>query len=119
MTLTALRKENSTQSTYVYQQFSRILRQFILSTTANRVADDGGPSECNNQYHSDDTPVVALSTEWYNKRKRCLNNIVISVNKRSVRAKVVDECDSAMRCDGDHDYQPSRNNNIVNASKAV
>ena len=24
--------------------------------------DGGGPSECDNQYHSDDTPVVALST---------------------------------------------------------
>ncbi|MCD9561398.1 hypothetical protein HAX54_020501 [Datura stramonium] len=26
--------------------------------------DGGGPSECDNQYHSDDTPVVALSTGW-------------------------------------------------------
>lgn len=25
--------------------------------------DGGGPSECDNQYHSDDTPVVALSTD--------------------------------------------------------
>ncbi|XP_057496570.1 putative ripening-related protein 1 [Actinidia eriantha] len=81
--------------------------------------DGGGPSECDNQYHSDDTPVVALSTGWYNKGRRCLNDIIISANGRSVRAKVVDECDSTMGCDRDHDYQPPCNNNIVDASKAV
>ncbi|KAK4738762.1 hypothetical protein R3W88_002459 [Solanum pinnatisectum] len=56
--------------------------------------DGGGPSECDNQYHSDDTPVVAISTG-------CANG-------RSVKAKVVDECDS-----------PPCPNNIVDASKAV
>ncbi|GFY90282.1 hypothetical protein Acr_07g0004790 [Actinidia rufa] len=81
--------------------------------------DGGGPSECDNQYHSDDTPVVALSTGWYSKGRRCLNDIIISANGRSVRAKVVDECDSTMGCDGVHDYQPPCNNNIVDASKAV
>ncbi|RVW30631.1 putative ripening-related protein 2 [Vitis vinifera] len=58
--------------------------------------DGGAPSECDNQYHSDDTPVVALSTGWYNKGSRCLNNITISANGRSVVAMVVDECDSTM-----------------------
>ncbi|MCD7453345.1 hypothetical protein HAX54_020643 [Datura stramonium] len=56
--------------------------------------DGGGPSECDNQYHSDDTPVVALSTGWYSGGDRCLNYITISANGRSVKAKVVDECDS-------------------------
>ncbi|GFY92546.1 hypothetical protein Acr_08g0009420 [Actinidia rufa] len=66
------------------------------------------------------TPVVALSTGWYSKGRRCLNDIIIiSANGRSVRAKVVDECDSTMGCDGVHDYQPPCNNNIVDASKAV
>ncbi|KAF9661753.1 hypothetical protein SADUNF_Sadunf19G0101300 [Salix dunnii] len=32
---------------------------------------------------------------------------------------VVDECDSTMGCDADHDYQPPCPNNIVDASKAV
>ncbi|KAA8520618.1 hypothetical protein F0562_014874 [Nyssa sinensis] len=32
--------------------------------------DGGGPSECDNKYHSDDTPVVSLSTGWFNKKKR-------------------------------------------------
>ncbi|XP_059651429.1 uncharacterized protein LOC132299025 [Cornus florida] len=81
--------------------------------------DGGGPSECDNTYHSDNTPVVALSTGWYKGGGRCLNNITISANGRSVSAMVVDECDSTMGCDGDHDYQPPCNNNIVDASKAV
>ncbi|GMI69635.1 hypothetical protein HRI_000632800 [Hibiscus trionum] len=81
--------------------------------------DGGGPSECDNQYHSDDDPVVALSTGWFNDRKRCLKYINIYGNGRSVRAKVVDECDSTMGCDSDHDYQPPCPNNIVDASKAV
>uniref|UniRef100_K4ATN5 Uncharacterized protein n=1 Tax=Solanum lycopersicum TaxID=4081 RepID=K4ATN5_SOLLC len=79
----------------------------------------GGPSECDNQYHSDDTPVVALSIGWYNGGDRCLNYITISANGRSVKAKVVDECDSTMGCDDEHDYQPPCPNNIVDASKAV
>ena len=81
--------------------------------------DGGGPSECDNQYHSDDTPVVALSTGWYSGGSRCLNNVTISGNGRSVTAMVVDECDSTMGCDADHDYQPPCPNNIVDASKAV
>ncbi|CBI36323.3 unnamed protein product, partial [Vitis vinifera] len=81
--------------------------------------DGGAPSECDNQYHSDDTPVVALSTGWYNKGSRCLNNITITANGRSVVAMVVDECDSTMGCDSDHDYQPPCANNIVDASRAV
>ncbi|TMW91202.1 hypothetical protein EJD97_014643 [Solanum chilense] len=81
--------------------------------------DGGGPSECDNQYHSDDTPVVALSTGWYSGGDRCLNYITISANGRSVKAKVVDECDSTVGCDDEHDYQPPCPNNIVDASKAV
>ncbi|KAK4411380.1 Kiwellin-1 [Sesamum angolense] len=50
---------------------------------------------------------------------RCLNNITVSANGRSVTAMVVDECDSTMGCDEDHDYQPPCPNNIVDASKAV
>ena len=40
-------------------------------------------------------------------------------NGRSVVAMVVDECDSTMGCDSDHDYQPPCRNNIVDASRAV
>ncbi|KAL7233331.1 hypothetical protein ACSBR1_017041 [Camellia fascicularis] len=81
--------------------------------------DGGGPSECDGKYHSDDLPVVALSTGWYKGGSRCHNNITISANGRSVVAMVVDECDSTMGCDQDHDYQPPCPNNIVDASKAV
>ncbi|KAJ0052344.1 hypothetical protein Pint_00411 [Pistacia integerrima] len=81
--------------------------------------DGGAPSECDNKYHSDDTPVVALSTGWFNRKSRCLNNITITANGRSVVAMVVDECDSTMGCDSDHDYQPPCDDNIVDASRAV
>ncbi|PRQ58006.1 putative rlpA-like protein, double-psi beta-barrel [Rosa chinensis] len=54
--------------------------------------DGGGASECDGRYHSDSTPVVALSTGWFNNSKRCLYYITIHANGRSVKAKVVDEC---------------------------
>ena len=83
--------------------------------------DGGGASECDNQYHSDDTPVVAVSTGWFkfNNMQRCLKDINIYGNGRSVRAKVVDECDSTIGCDDEHAYQPPCPYNIVDASKAV
>ncbi|XVF80047.1 hypothetical protein PTKIN_Ptkin15bG0039400 [Pterospermum kingtungense] len=56
---------------------------------------------------------------WFNKKKRCFNYINIYGNGKSVKAKVVDECDSTMGCDYDHDYQPPCDNNIVDASSAV
>ncbi|KDP37389.1 hypothetical protein JCGZ_08400 [Jatropha curcas] len=71
--------------------------------------DGGGPSECDGKYHDNDTPIVALSTGWYNKGKRCHHHIKIHANGRTVKAKVVDECDSNRGC----------LNNIVDASKAV
>ncbi|XP_058086435.1 kiwellin-1-like [Magnolia sinica] len=83
--------------------------------------DGGAPSECDNKYHDEDTPVVALSTGWFkaNNQWRCLNKIIIHGNGHSVEAMVVDECDSTMGCDTNHDYQPPCPNNIVDASKAV
>lgn len=81
--------------------------------------DGGGPSECDGKFHSDKTPVVALSTGWYSNGKRCKHFITIHGNGKSVRAMVVDECDSTMGCDADHDFQPPCPNNIVDASKAV
>ncbi|KAK9274191.1 hypothetical protein L1049_019005 [Liquidambar formosana] len=92
----------------------------VLTINSFEESGDGGaPSECDNKYHSDDTPVVALSTGWFNNQKRCLKNIIIYGNRRSVKAMVVDECDSSAGCDADHDYQPPCPNNVVDASKAV
>ncbi|KAJ8564538.1 hypothetical protein K7X08_000998 [Anisodus acutangulus] len=81
--------------------------------------DGGGKSECDNKYHSNNTPVVALSTGWFSGEKRCMKNITIYGNGRQTNAMVVDECDSTMGCDDVHDYQPPCDNNIVDASKAV
>ncbi|KAJ0622983.1 putative RlpA-like domain superfamily, kiwellin [Helianthus annuus] len=81
--------------------------------------DGGAPSKCDNQYHSDDNPVVALSTGWYKNGERCRNFIRIHANDRSIKAMVVDECDSSVGCDKHHDYLPPCQNNLVVASKAV
>ncbi|KAK1418697.1 hypothetical protein QVD17_27843 [Tagetes erecta] len=69
----------------------------------------GGPSECDGNYHSDDSLIVALSTRWYNHGHRCFKSININYGGRSIQATVVDECDSARGCKDD----------IVDASKAV
>ncbi|KAI4371543.1 hypothetical protein MLD38_019765 [Melastoma candidum] len=81
--------------------------------------DGGGPSECDNKYHSNDIPVVALSTGWFSGRKRCMKNITVYGNGRKVNAMVVDECDSEQGCDAPHAFQPPCPNNIVDASEAV
>ena len=81
--------------------------------------DGGGPSECDGRYHDDDTPMVALSTGLFSNKKRCRHHITINGNGRSVKALVVDHCDSTMGCDDEHGYQPPCANNIVDASKAV
>ncbi|ONI23046.1 hypothetical protein PRUPE_2G166800 [Prunus persica] len=98
---------------------SESTKAYLTLNSFEAGGDGGGPSECDNKYHNDNTPVVALSTGWYNNGGRCHNNITISANGRSVVAMVVDECDSTEGCDADHDYQPPCPNNIVDASKAV
>ncbi|XP_055821519.1 putative ripening-related protein 1 [Solanum dulcamara] len=81
--------------------------------------DGGGPSECSGKYYHNSVPVVALSTGWYGKGRRCFENITIHANGRSVKAMVVDECDSGKGCDSPHAYLPPCQNNIVDASEAV
>lgn len=68
---------------------------------------------------TDDSPVVALSSRWFNHRSRCLSNITIYCNGSSVDAMAVGECDSTTGCDAKHDYCPPCPNNVVVASKAV
>ncbi|KAL3536831.1 hypothetical protein ACH5RR_000197 [Cinchona calisaya] len=109
---------------YTYKCSPKVTSKTKAVLTLNsfeRHGDGGGPSECDNQYHADDLPVVALSTGWFKFRhkKRCLKNITIYGNGRSVQAAVVDECDSTMGCDKVHDYQPPCDNNIVDGSRAV
>ncbi|CAI9105027.1 OLC1v1003856C1 [Oldenlandia corymbosa var. corymbosa] len=82
--------------------------------------DGGGPSECDNMYHSNTERVVALSTGWYAGGSRCGRMIRITArNGRSTTAKVVDECDSRHGCDAEHAYQQACDNNIVDGSDAV
>ncbi|KAL5757882.1 hypothetical protein ACOSP7_020493 [Xanthoceras sorbifolium] len=67
----------------------------------------GAPSECDHKYHLDNTPVVVLSTGWYNKGSTRLKYINTHANGKSVKAKVVDECDSTIGRDTEHDYESS------------
>ncbi|KAK1430600.1 hypothetical protein QVD17_13460 [Tagetes erecta] len=92
----------------------------ILTLNSFEDGGDGGwVSQCDEKFHSDKTRVVALSTGWYNNGKRCLKYITIYGNGKSVKAKVVDQCDSTMGCDDEHAYQPPCRNDIVDASHAV
>ncbi|KAE8723304.1 Ripening-related protein grip22 [Hibiscus syriacus] len=61
--------------------------------------DGGGRCECDNQYHNDTELIVALSTGWFNKKERRMNYINIHGNGKTVKAKVVDECDLTMGWD--------------------
>ncbi|KAK6230712.1 hypothetical protein QUC31_002230 [Theobroma cacao] len=113
-------KEGKLYTTYKCSPPVSNLTKATLTLNSFEAGGDGSaPSKCDNQYHSDDQPVVALSTGWFNKKKRCLKYIDIHGNGKSVKAKVVDECDSTMGCDAAHDYYPPCHNNIVVASKAV
>ncbi|KAK8352732.1 hypothetical protein V6Z12_A05G112300 [Gossypium hirsutum] len=80
----------------------------------------GGPSVCDEQYHSNSECIVALSTGWYNGGSRCGKMIrIMASNGKSVTAKVVDECDSMHGCDEAHAYQRPCNNKIIDGSNAV
>nr|GEZ69908.1 hypothetical protein [Tanacetum cinerariifolium] len=68
------------------------------------------------------TPVLKLATLVVESEE--LNHHLDSATKRMTqivvsRAMVVDEYDSTMGCDADHDYQLPCPNNIVDASKAA
>ncbi|KAJ0981268.1 hypothetical protein J5N97_009523 [Dioscorea zingiberensis] len=115
-------KEGETYQTYTCSPPVTNNTKAILTINGFEKGEDGGaPSECDNKYHSNGTPVVAMSTGWLkgDGTKRCLKYIRINGNGQSVVAKVVDECDSTMGCDFVHDYQPPCDNNIVDASLAV
>ncbi|KAK9757960.1 hypothetical protein RND81_01G196700 [Saponaria officinalis] len=77
------------------------------------------PSKCDNKYHSDSTPVVALSTGWYNGGTRCGKAILITANGKTVKGVVVDECDSTKGCDAQEGYHPPCGYNVVAGNKAV
>lgn len=82
--------------------------------------DGGGAAACTGKFYDDSKKVVALSTGWYNGGSRCRKHIMIHAgNGNSVSALVVDECDSTVGCDKDHNFEPPCRNNIVDGSPAV
>ncbi|KAA0035244.1 hypothetical protein IC582_026777 [Cucumis melo] len=95
-------------------------RAILTNNDFSQGGDGGGPSECDDKFHSNSELIVALSTGWYNRGSRCGKKIKITArNGKSVLAKVVDECDSINGCDTEHAQQPPCRNNIVDASNAV
>ncbi|XP_056686010.1 kiwellin-1-like [Spinacia oleracea] len=50
--------------------------------------DGGGASACDNRYHSDSTPVVALSTGWYNKGSR-YSRVITKKHKKTLAALTI------------------------------
>ncbi|GJU02635.1 putative ripening-related protein 1 [Tanacetum coccineum] len=99
-------------------------RQVRLSDRLNSFeegGDGGAESQCDEQFHSNNELVVALSTGWYEQGARCNRWITINNgnNGQSVKAMVVDQCDSQAGCDKEHAYQPPCRYNVVDASKGV
>ena len=93
---------------------SKVTKNTKATLTVNgfdKNEDGGGASECDEKYHRDTEMIVALSSGWYDGGNRCHKYIKITnpKNKKSVKAMVVDECDTSSGCD----------NNIVDASHAV
>ncbi|CAL9007134.1 unnamed protein product [Prunus brigantina] len=66
MTLIAVSPAKCTQPIHVHRHCTGAPRPTSLLTVFEAGGDGGGPSECDNKYHNDNTPVVALSTGWYN-----------------------------------------------------
>ncbi|XVF22573.1 hypothetical protein REPUB_Repub12eG0183100 [Reevesia pubescens] len=85
----------------------------------DRGGDGSPPSECDQRFHSDNELLVALSTGWFHKGKRCNHFINIYGNGRSVKARVVDQCNSTVGCDAENAYAPPCDNNIVQTSVGV
>ncbi|KAI4343248.1 hypothetical protein MLD38_027776 [Melastoma candidum] len=96
-------------------------RAILTNNDFSQGGDGGSAPACDESYHENSESVVALSTGWYAGGSRCGRMIQITSVKtgRSVRAKVVDECDSVNGCDPDHAGQPPCLNNIVDGSNAV
>ncbi|KAK6926757.1 hypothetical protein RJ641_008476 [Dillenia turbinata] len=85
----------------------------LTNINFSKGGDGGGPSECDGQYHDNSELIVALSTGWFAGGSLCGQWIQITAkNVTSVRAKVVDECDSMNGCDTEHAGQPPCRNNM-------
>jgi len=78
-------------------------------------------TSCDMRFHRDKELLVILSSGWLklDGMNRCNKKIRVRANRRSVLAKVVDECDSINGCDEEHAFEPPCRNNVLNASPGV
>ncbi|CAK9146992.1 unnamed protein product [Ilex paraguariensis] len=69
MLLKILVRGNQISKLYTIYKYSPVVsgqtKAVLTLNSFQKGADGGGPSECDHKYHSDDKPVVALSTGWY------------------------------------------------------
>jgi hypothetical protein len=107
-----------------YECSPRVTDSTRAKLTLNSFAeggDGGGASACPPyKFYDDSKKVVALSTGWYAGGTNCGKHIVIRAdNGMTVKAKVVDECDSRNGCDEEHNFEPPCHKNVVDGSPAV
>jgi hypothetical protein len=84
MILIVVYKEKMYTTYECSQSVSIYTKTYLTLNSFQNGGDEGRPSECDNQYHSNNTPIVALSIGWFNNGSRCLKNITISANGKSV-----------------------------------
>lgn len=71
------------------QMFAASLQPYQAFLTFNVFEESGdSPPYCDEKFHPNDTPVVALSTGWYDNASRCLKHINVTANGHSVLALV-------------------------------
>jgi len=74
---------------------SSCIKSYLTLNIFKKGRDGNDPPTCDNEYYSDDTMVVSLSTGWFNTKRRCLQNITISGIGQSAVEIVVGGCNSS------------------------
>ncbi|GFY92539.1 hypothetical protein Acr_08g0009350 [Actinidia rufa] len=72
MILSVAYKASFTLLTNVRRQYRSAQKAVLNLNSFEKGGDGGAPSKCDHKYHSDNTPVVALSTGWFNKTAEVL-----------------------------------------------
>jgi hypothetical protein len=109
-------------------QFDKFLCSPEITSSTNAVmswndfaegGSGGWPSYCDGIYHSNTENVIALSTGWFDNLSNCGREIEITIDGKTARGIVVDECDSRLGCDPEHAFLPPCKNNIIDTSRAI
>lgn len=66
------------------QKHNGHMKAILTINDFSKGGSGGGPLECSGKYYHNSIPIVALSTRWYNKGKRCFKKITIYGNGKSI-----------------------------------